>query len=140
MYTGPTGRWWKFEKANRGGIWDYDVGQIRNYMVQGTSGDIIKLALVYIRKRLLKEYPEALLCMTVHDSIILDLPEKIVEPVAKICVDTFREIPQLLVKHFNWSIPVPIDGEAEAGYSWGDMKRIIYTWHTKLKKLHCIRW
>jgi DNA polymerase-1 len=122
---GPTGRRWVFQKVNKKGIWDYSVTQIRNYPVQGTAGDIIKLALVYISKRLRKDYADALLAMTVHDSIIFDLPEKIVLPVARICIDTFNEIPDLLKKHFNWTITIPIDGEAEAGPSWGKMERII---------------
>jgi len=122
---GPTGRRWLFTKQNKKGYWDYSVTQIRNYPVQGTAGDLIKLALVYIRKRLLAAYPQALMVMTVHDSIIFDLPDAIVKPVAKICIDTFQELPILAEKHFNWLIPVPITGEADAGPSWGRMERII---------------
>lgn len=122
---GPTGRRWLFSKVNKKGIWDYSVTQIRNYPVQGTAGDLIKLALVYIRKRLLREYPSALMVMTVHDSIIFDLIDDIVEAVARICIDTFQELPDLAKKHFNWTIPCPITGEAEAGPSWGRMERII---------------
>jgi len=125
FYTGPTGRMWTFEKArDKHGIWGYDVGQIRNYMVQGTSGDVIKLALVYIRKRIRDLYPEVLFLMTVHDSLILDMPDGIVQPVAKLCIETFNEIPALLEKHFGWKITVPIDGEADAGHRWGELENV----------------
>lgn len=122
--TGPTGRIWKFRKEQKRGYWDYSVTKPRNYPVQGSSGDLIKLALIKIRARI-SHVPNALLTMTVHDSIILDIEEQHIEEVARICINTFRELPQLAKKYFNWDISVPIDGEAEYGPSWGDMRQLI---------------
>lgn len=122
--VGPTGRVWKFEKELKKGVWDYSVTRIRNYPVQGTAGDVIKVALVYLRKRLAK-FPMVKMLMTVHDSIIFDLPAELAHEVARICIDTFNEIPDLMLKHFGWKMPVPIDGEADIGPSWGELERII---------------
>lgn len=124
---GPTGRLWKFNKQlKKGGYYDYSVAQIRNYPVQGTAGDLIKLALVYINKRRLKQgLVKSKLCMSVHDSIIWDSPEEEVEQLARINIETFREIPELAKKHFGFDINVPITGEAEAGPSWGNMRGIV---------------
>ena len=120
---GPTGRIWKFMKEDKGGYKDYSVTKIRNYPVQGSSGDLIKLALIKIRQRI-QHIPSALLTMTVHDSIILDIEERFIEETARICIDTFQELPLLAEKYFNWKISVPITGEAEFGPSWGDMRPV----------------
>jgi DNA polymerase-1 len=122
--VGPTGRIWNFQKHRmRDGSEDYKVTQIRNYPVQGTAGDVIKMALVQIRKRLLKDYPHALMCMTVHDSIIFDLQSDY-EEIARICIEVFNQIPELMHRYFNWEMTVPIDGEAELGINWASTKEI----------------
>ncbi len=124
MYKGPTGRIWKFNKyPQKGGYLDYDVGQIRNYMVQGTSGDIIKLAMVVAnKKRLATGLIESKQVITVHDSYIWDTPEHEAKELAKIIIEVFREIPELCQKYFGFRINCPITGEADLGLSWGDMK------------------
>ena len=122
--TGPTGRVWNFMKhPMKDGSLDYKVTQIRNYPVQGTAGDVIKMALVYIRKELLSKYPHALMTMTVHDSIIFDLGRDY-EEVARICIDVFNRIPELMLKHFKWEMTLPIDGEAELGINWASTKEL----------------
>ena len=125
-YVGPTGRRWDFQKlAQKDRSFDYSVGQIRNYMVQGTSGDIIKLALVIINKRRKKlGLTRSKLVMCVHDSLIWDTPEGEYEALARLNIEVFREIPALCKKYFNFDIPCPIDGEADAGHTWGDMVNI----------------
>lgn len=125
ILTGPTGRYWKFNKQlKRGGYQDYNVAQIRNYPVQGTSGDVIKLALVIIRKRAAKLCPRSKFIMTVHDSLIWDSPLTEVRDLAKINIEVFREIPQLTLKHFGFLINCPIDGEADFGPTWGQMETL----------------
>lgn len=123
---GPTGRRWEFDKhLKKGGYHAYNKAQIYNYPVQGTSGDIIKLAMVYVRKRI-KHLPVYLI-NTVHDSLILDGDgeEHCIEA-GRICLETFREIPDLVKKHFNWDMGVPITGEISIGNSWGNTKEIKY--------------
>lgn len=118
---GITGRIWQFHKERQyGGYEDYSVTKIRNYPVQGTAGDIIKLALVYIKKRS-RQY-DYVLTMTVHDSIIIDIGERDIHAVATICKETFQEIPDLVKKHFGYQMRVPIDGEIEIGPNWGSTK------------------
>jgi DNA polymerase I-like protein with 3'-5' exonuclease and polymerase domains len=122
--VGPTGRIWKFVKEQKKGYYDYSVTKPRNYPVQGSSGDLIKLALIKIKQRI-SHIPRALLTMTVHDSIILDVEEKHIEETATICIHTFRKIPEFAKQYFDWDICVPIDGEAEFGPTWGDMREIV---------------
>jgi DNA polymerase-1 len=127
FYTGPTGRIWKFHKEKmKGGYEAYSVAKTRNYQIQGTAGDIIKIAMVVANKRRLKAgLLKSLPLIPVHDSYVWDSPEDEVEPLAKIIIDTFREIPELTYKYFGFRINCPINGEAEVGkVSWGDMIKL----------------
>jgi DNA polymerase I-like protein with 3'-5' exonuclease and polymerase domains len=126
-YTGPTGRFWNFQKYEQADMsWDYSTGQIRNYMVQGTSADIIKVAGVIINKRRKQAgLTRSKMVMWVHDSIIWDTPEDEAERLAKINIEVFREIPAICKKAFNFDMIVPIDGEAELGpLNWGDVTQL----------------
>jgi DNA polymerase-1 len=122
--VGPTGRIWKFDKVQKRGYMDYSVSQIYNYPVQGSAGDIIKLCIVKIAHDLRKYNMKALMCNTVHDSIIFDSPESEVQDLGEICVKHFRKVPEYLLQYFNWELKVPIDGEVQFGPSWGDMKEL----------------
>lgn len=123
---GPTGRKWIFQKEQKRGYWEYSKAKVYNYPVQGTSGDIMKIALIVIRKRLMRECPTVKMCITVHDSLIFDGPtEEDCRKAAKIAIDTFQEIPQLTKKFFGFEINLPISGEADLGNTWGTVERII---------------
>ena len=121
---GPTGRVWTFDKKlMKGGYHAYNKAQIYNYPVQGTSGDIIKLAMVYVRKRI-KHLPVYLI-NTVHDSLIFDGDgEASCIEAGRICLDTFQEIPDLVKRHFGWKMGVPITGEISMGHSWGTTQEV----------------
>ena len=119
----PFGREWDIPLLNSYGKVNWT--QFTNYPVQGTSGDVIKIAMVYIRKRI-KDLPVYLI-NTVHDSIILDgRDETSCIQAGKICYGTFQEIPDLMYKHFGWRMPIPITGEIEIGERWSEVKEIKY--------------
>jgi DNA polymerase-1 len=124
VFTGPTGRQWVFKKKRKKGVLDYSVSDIYNYPVQGTAGDIIKLALIKIRKQMIERKLRTMLVNTVHDSIIFDAPEDEVEEIGNIALSVFQSIPELLERYFNWRITVPIVGEVQYGPSWGNMKTL----------------
>jgi DNA polymerase-1 len=125
QFVGPTGRIWKFKKKLKKGVMDYSVSDIYNYPVQGTAGDIIKLALIKIRQQIIERRLKTLLVNTVHDSIIFDAPEHEVEEIGTIALDVFKHIPQYVEQYFGWKITVPITGEVEYGPSWGEMKPLM---------------
>lgn len=119
----PSGRFFKFEKRMKGGAMVYHKPQVVNYPVQGFAQDIIKLAMIYVMKELSK-YPEIKLVMQVHDSLIFDCPKKYVDFVAKTCYNIFVGIPNLIQKHFNFDLMVPITGDIEVSdESWGTVKK-----------------
>ena len=101
---------------------DYSVSDIYNYPVQGSAGDLIKVALIKIRQQMQEKKMQSLLVNTVHDSIIFDAIESEVEELGRIAITTFNKIPEYALKYFNWKITVPITGEVEFGPSWGEMK------------------
>ena len=119
---GPLGQTWQFNKhQKRDGSLEYNKSQIFNYPVQGTAGAIIKLAAVIIQKKLKDIAHECHLVMLVHDSLVFDAKAKHVDRISKTCLDTFREIPTLVNKFFNYHINVPIMGEVKYGPNWASM-------------------
>ena len=129
MYSGPTGREWKFKREtvrrNRTEYQDYSKAKIYNYKVQGTSGDIIKLALVESMKKIKSRKIPIIFTNTVHDSLIFDGESyDACYDAGKLIIETFRAIPELVKKYFNWNMRVPIDGEAAIGETWATVKEI----------------
>lgn len=70
----------------------------RNMPIQGTSADIIKIAMVKVFERLKKELPETRLIMQVHDELILEAPERDAESAARILKEEMENAVNLSVK------------------------------------------
>jgi len=84
-----------------------------NTPIQGTSADIIKLAMLDISRQLkLREF-RAQLLLQVHDDLILDVPEKEVEDAARLLTDCMENACEL---------KVPLIVTLKVGKNWYDMK------------------
>ncbi len=46
-----------------------------NARIQGTAADLLKLAMVAVHRTLADAHPEARLLLTVHDELVLEVPE-----------------------------------------------------------------
>jgi DNA polymerase-1 len=55
-----------------------------NARIQGTAADIMKLAMIRLDRRLAAEHPAASLLLTVHDELVLEVPEADAEAVAAV--------------------------------------------------------
>jgi len=121
-----SGRYYRLHKQYRKGHGqDYSPSQVANKLIQAMAAEIMKLAIIHIRKRL-AHLPEVLLINQVHDSIIIDCPEKHVDTTAKICYNTFIELPQLIEKHLTGKpFNVLLEGEVDVGPTWGEVKPYI---------------
>jgi len=125
-----TGREYVFNKyVDKEGAWGYSRPQVSNYMVQGTAtADIMPLCMVVIFRRLRAqgyfETPSVKFINQVHDSIILDMPERLIEEVATICIGVFREIPALVQNYWGYNWITPMNGEAKAGLTWDKMEKL----------------
>lgn len=83
----------------------------RNMPIQGTAADIIKLAMVNVRRRLRAEGMEARLILQVHDELIAECPEREAERVAALLEEEMERAVTL---------SVPLTAEAHSGHSWAE--------------------
>ena len=85
----------------------------RNMPIQGTAADIIKIAMIRVYRRLLKELPEGQLIMQVHDELILEVPALLAPKAA----DILREEMENAVK-----LSVKLSADAGIGKTWYEAK------------------
>ncbi|NGX39112.1 MAG: DNA polymerase I [Chlamydiae bacterium] len=82
-----------------------------NTPLQGTSADLIKIAMIQIHRALQKEKQEAFMVLQIHDELIFEAPD--------------RELPSLKkdVKHFMegaLKLKVPLVVDISVGKNWGE--------------------
>ncbi len=84
-----------------------------NARIQGTAADILKLAMIAVDRRLRDEQPGAHLLLTVHDELVLEVPEEQAEAVAAIVKAEMEGVADL---------KVPLVVDAGWGTSWYEAK------------------
>jgi DNA polymerase-1 len=84
-----------------------------NARIQGTAADILKLAMIAVDRRLRDEQPGARLLLTVHDELVLEVPEEQVEAVSAIVKAEMEGVADL---------KVPLVADAGWGKSWYEAK------------------
>ena len=84
-----------------------------NMPLQGSSADIIKLAMIRVHKRLQEEGFKARLVLQVHDELIIDCPINEKDEVAKILQEEMENAVKLLV---------PLTVEVNVGKNWFESK------------------
>jgi len=85
--------------------------QLYNTPCQGTGADLIKLVMCELYKRLDSE--DAKIIGSIHDEILLEVPEDKAEEYAKMLCEVMNSIGSELLN------PVPVTSEAEILSSWG---------------------
>jgi len=83
----------------------------RNMPIQGTAADVMKLAMIRVFQRLKRELPAARLLLQVHDELIVECPEELAPPAAKI----LKEEMENAVRY-----SVPLTADTGVGASWAD--------------------
>ncbi|HSG40442.1 MAG TPA: DNA polymerase, partial [Thermoanaerobaculia bacterium] len=84
-----------------------------NARIQGTAADILKLAMIAVDRRLRDEFPGARLLLTVHDELVLEVPEERAEAVAQLVQAEMAGVVDL---------KVPLVVDAGWGRSWYEAK------------------
>ncbi|MBE7084800.1 MAG: DNA polymerase I, partial [Clostridiales bacterium] len=84
-----------------------------NMPLQGSSADIIKLAMINVHKQLKEQGFKAKLVLQVHDELVIDSPKEEAEAVAKLLK---REMENAV------SLAVPLTVELGVGESWFETK------------------
>ena len=84
-----------------------------NTPMQGTASDIIKIAMIKVYHRLLKEGLKAKMILQVHDELVIDTPEAEVEKVASILKEEMESV---------YTLKVPLVASVGVGDNWVDAK------------------
>ena len=84
-----------------------------NTPIQGTAADIIKIAMVRVRDRLVREGLESRLILQVHDELILEAPKSEQETAMRLLKEEMEAAFQM---------DAPLVAEAKAGHSWYETK------------------
>lgn len=94
-----------------------------NTPIQGTAADIIKLAMIHVSQRLRRDVPQARLILQVHDELIVEVPEQLALPAAKVLGEEMQNVlretlpPEELAK-----FPVPFTADVNMGETWYEAK------------------
>jgi len=83
-----------------------------NMPVQGTSADIIKIAMINLYREMNKRQLKSKLLLQVHDELVLEVPEKEQEEMCQL-------VPQIMSTALELSVPLKVD--IKTGNNWGEM-------------------
>jgi DNA polymerase-1 len=125
--VGPFGRDWSISmKRNpRTGELQIPWTTLTNYPVQGTGADIMMLARISFYRRLKASGIPAILISTVHDSIVVDVPdEAYVQPIVNLFHQVFDDIPKNIQKIFKIDWNIPMDCECKIGVDMKNMTKV----------------
>ena len=100
-------------KASNYNVRSFGERAAMNMPLQGSSADIIKIAMINVRERLKKGNYKAKLVLQVHDELVIDCPSDEKEAVAKILQEEMENAV---------SLRVPLTVEVGIGETWYDTK------------------
>ncbi len=86
-----------------------------NMPIQGTSADLIKLAMIEIGSGLTKVSKDSRMILQVHDELVFEVPEKDVKKVAEYIDKAMCSVMKLRA---------PIEVEVSVGDNWGETEKI----------------
>jgi len=84
-----------------------------NMPVQGTSADIIKLAMIKLQREMDRKGLRAMMILQVHDELLFEVPKEELEEMKSLAIDI---MPHALV------LSVPLKVETKVGRNWGEME------------------
>ncbi len=90
-----------------------------NMPIQGTSADIMKVAMVKLAKKLPRE---ARLLLQVHDELVLEVKENKIKKAAEIVKDVMENVlNQPIFKEVKSILKIPLKVDIKVGNNWGKM-------------------
>lgn len=119
--------YWPGTKMSKSGYID-NTTSIFNYPIQSlATADIIPISLVYFWHRAKALGLALFLCNTVHDSIVVELPEEEEDVFRDLAEITFTEdVFSYLSKVYSVAFTVPLGTETKVGTHWGVGKKRKY--------------
>jgi len=99
--------------------------ELKNYPVQGfATGDVVPFMVGYIVTELTASpvfREKALPIMTVHDSMLFDVHETILDSFVEKCYNALKNTTKKMEETFGLSIPITLDVGCKVGLNWQDM-------------------
>ena len=134
--VGPQGREWFFEmKRNYRGDLVVPWTTMTNHPVQGTGHDIMAIIRVSFYNRLKKKNNNRVrLLATIHDSILVDVPEEDVDDTVKLFESCFADMPDNFNRMFGVKPNIPLKCECSVGHTMNDSVEY-YSQYLKEKEL-----
>ena len=80
--------------------------------VQGTSADIIKVAMINLDREMDKKQSKSKILLQVHDELVLEVSVEEMETVQKL-------VPQVMSSALQLTVPLKVD--TKQGQNWGEM-------------------
>ena len=118
----PSGRYYQFStKKNDWGDIKWPLTQIKNYPVQGFGADLVKLARIEFFERFIQSGLEGFFIQTIHDSIVVDVPEKNVAETAKMLSESVAKVPELCYNYWSYKFSLPLTSEILVGPNKKDL-------------------
>jgi DNA polymerase-1 len=84
-----------------------------NMPVQGTSADIIKVAMINLHREMAKQQLKSKMLLQVHDELVFEVPDEEVRTMRQL-------VPEVMTSAVELSIPLKVD--TKEGKNWGEMK------------------
>ncbi len=84
-----------------------------NARIQGTAADLMKEAMIAVARRLAGDHPDSRLLLTVHDELVLEVPEGVEETVGEMVQAEMAGVAEL-------AVPLVVD--VGTGRTWYDAK------------------
>lgn len=121
----PSGRVFRFEpKEGRYGL-EWPLTTIKNYPVQGYGADLVMLARIELMRLIREAGIEALLVMTVHDSLVVDTPSKNIDLVARLITKAIDNCPRMCYTNWSHTFSLPLTCEVSVGPSKAELEEYI---------------
>ena len=82
-----------------------------NMPIQGTAADIMKIAMIHVRARMINDQMRSKMILQVHDELVFEVPDDEMDTMTALVLD---EMPAAM------DLDVTLKVDVKSGYSWGD--------------------
>jgi len=120
-YTGIHGAQWYYQPVEKRGESVWPKTQIANFPIQSLESEIMKLYRIAVLRRLKREFPEAKLFSSVHDSLCIDTPEEFLYNIKYMLDEEAKKIPALLKQYYNIDFNIEFRVESCYGMNYYDL-------------------
>lgn len=120
----PAGRYFNFAAKRTAYGWKWPETKIKNYPIQSFGADLVKLSRVAFFKRLKESGLEGEFIQTIHDSLVVDTPEKNVYNISKMLKESVETTHIMCKKWFDYELRLPLMCEIKVGPNKADMVEI----------------